>query len=119
MGGLWHYTGDAGVQFLVRYSRRASLAAICLDFEYAPEPLAASILSTLRVPCHSGMSFNAVRSLLGDPAESTSLDANHSEHRFECGEADRYVIVCSFIGDALRGLSVFRLGSTTICSVDP
>lgn len=102
MDGIW-ICESIGFTTVVRLRDMPDEAGgLDIDFSECPESAACAILRTVHLPLYSGMTFEAVHSVLGEPEQTEVFVSDRKSYDFAVGACYPYHISCT-IHD-LKGL---------------
>jgi hypothetical protein len=80
-----------------------------IDFWELPESAWSSILASLRLPLHAGMTCDDITGILGEPVETLAFVADRKTYKFRVGSQHPFHVSCTVQDDAgLTFVSVIR-----------
>lgn len=71
------------------------LRSIALDFQALPASVIAAVLTTLRLPLHSGMTAEKITAVLGQPVELSTFVPDRTTYDFNIDNVDAYAVGCT------------------------
>jgi len=110
MGGLW-YCDSIGFTFGRLRDMPAETGALEIDFSELPESAWSSILASLRLPLHAGMTCDDITRILGEPVavETLAFVDDRKTYEFRVGSRHPYHVSCTVQDDAgLTFVSLIR-----------
>jgi len=109
MGGFW-YCDSIGFTWFGRLEDMpAETGGLEIDFSELPEGAWSSILASLRLPLHAGMTCDAITGILGERVETLVFVDDRKTYKFRVGSEHPYHVSCTVQDDAgLTFVSVIR-----------
>lgn len=116
MGGFWIHEG-IGFTGIARHEDTPDEAGgLALDFRELPESAISAIFDAIRLPLRPGMSFEAVRSVIGEPEETHVFVADRKTYDFTVGSHQPYHVSATVHdADGLIYVAVIRKDVLSKC----
>ena len=109
MGGEW-YCDAIGFTWFGRLDGSPNETG-CLEIDLSdlPQSESAAVLASLRLPLASGMNYDSVVRVLGEPSNTLAFVDDRKTYEFEVGSAETYQVSCTIQNDdGLIFVSVIR-----------